>query len=109
MPTPTPLNETHVDAVARSLHRHHEARHKGIWPNIWDEYDNLDEKYRNEYRNRATEVIKAVQGTDTLDEATMYLAALWCPHGPAMVKYMPYAHERITETLSDVPTLKETK
>lgn len=105
----TKNNETHVDAVARSLHRHHEERHKGLWPNIWDEYDNLDEKYRNEYRDRAGELITAVQDTDTLDEAAMYLAALWCPYGPAMDKYMPYARKRITETLSDVPTLKETK
>lgn len=109
MPTPTPLNETHVDAVARSLHRHHESRHKGLWPNIWDKYDDLDEKYRNEYRDRAAEVITAVQGTDTIDEATLHLAALWCTYGPAMVKYMPYAQARITETLSDVPNLKENK
>lgn len=109
MPTPTQPNETHVDAVARSLHRHHEARHKGPWPNMWAEYDNLDEKYRNEYRNRAAEVITAVQGTESVEEAAVYLAKVWCPHGSALAKYMPYARERITETLSDVPTLKETK
>ena len=103
------MYETHVDDVALSLHRHHEERCKGPWPNMWPKYADLDSVRRNEYRDRAGEIITAVQGTDTLDEATMYLAALWCPHGPAMVKYMAYARDRITETLSDVPTLKETK
>lgn len=109
MPTPTPLNETYVDAVARSLHRHHEARRKGPWPNTWTKYDDLDAPGRNEYRDRAGEIITALHGTETVEEAADNLAKVWCPHGPAMAKYTPYAHARITETLSDVPTLKETK
>ena len=98
-----------VDAVAISLHRHHEARRKGPWPNMWTKYADLDEKYRNEYRTRAGEIITAVQGTATLDKAADALATLWCSHGPAKARYAAYALERINETLSDVPTLKETK
>ena len=104
MPTPTHPNEETVDAVARSLHRHHEERCKGTW-----KYDDLDETWRNEYRDRAGEIITALQGTETVEEATMYLAKKWCQHGPALAKMLVYAHARITETLSDVPTLKETK
>ena len=102
-------NEETVDAVAISLHRHIEARRKGPWPNMWTKYADLDEKYRNEYRARAAEVVMAVQGTATLDKAADALATLWCSHGPAKAKYVAYAIERINETLSDVPTLKETK
>lgn len=104
-----PIDEETVDAVAISLHRHHEARRKGSWPNMWARYADLDDKYRNEYRDRAEEIIRAIQGTATVDEAAMYLATLWRAHGPAMARYMAYARERINETLSDVPTLKETK
>lgn len=104
-----PIDEETVDAVAISLHRHHEARRKGPWPNMWTKYADLDEKSRNEYRARAGEIITAVQGTATLDKAANALATLWCSHGPAKAKYVAYARERITETLSDVPTLKETK
>lgn len=104
-----PIDEETVDAVAISLHRHVEARRKGPWPNMWTKYADLDEKYRNEYRGRAGEIITAVQGTDTVDKAAMYLATLWCSHGPAKAKYVAYAIDRINETLSDVPTLKETK
>lgn len=104
-----PIDEETVDAVARSLHRHHEARRKGPWPNMWTKYAALDEESRNEYRARAGEIITAVQGTATLDKAANALATLWCSHGPAKAKYVAYARERITETLSDVPTLKETK
>lgn len=104
-----PIDEETVDAVAISLHRHHEARSKGSWPNMWAKYADLDENCRNEYRARAGEIIVAVQGSATVDEAAMYLATLWCAHGPAKARYMAYARERINETLSDVPTLKETK
>ena len=105
----TDLNEETVDAVARSLHRHHDRRRLGPWPGRWRKYDDLDTSCRDEYRDRAREIITAVQGTDTTDEAAKALATLWGDHGPAMVKYIPYARERITETLSDVPTLKDTK
>lgn len=104
-----PIDEETVDAVAISLHRHYEARRKGPWPNMWTKYDDLDAPCRNEYRDRAGEIVTAIQGTDTLDKAAMYLATLWCPHGPARSRYAAYARERINETLSDVPTLKETK
>lgn len=104
-----PVDEETVDAVAISLHRHHEARSKGSWPNMWAKYADLDENCRNEYRARAGEIIVAVQGAATVDEAAMYLATLWCAHGPAKARYMAYARERVNETLSDVPTLKETK
>ena len=104
-----PIDEETVDAVAISLHRHIEARRKGPWPNMWTKYADLDDKSRNEYRDRAGEIITAVQGAATLDKAAMYLATLWCSHGPALYSYKAYARERITETLSDVPTLKETK
>lgn len=102
-------NEETVDAVAISLHRHHEARRKGPWPNMWTKYDALDETCCNEYRARAGEIITAVQGTATLDKAADALATVWCSHGPAKAWYAAYALERINETLSDVPTLKETK
>lgn len=105
----TKNNEETVDAVASSLHRHHEARAIGSWPNMWTKYDDLNSVSRDEYRDRAAELIEAVQGTDTLDEAANALAMVWCRHGPALAKYVAYAHERITETLSDVPHLKETK
>lgn len=104
-----PIDEETVDDVAISLHRHHEARRKGPWPNMWTKYADLDGKYRNEYRERAAEVVMALQGAETIEEATTYLAALWCSHGPALARYTVYARERINETLSDVPTLKETK
>lgn len=104
-----PIDEETVDAVAISLHRHYEYRRKGPWPNMWAKYDDLDAPCRNEYRDRAGEIIVAVQGSATVDEAAMYLATLWRAHGPAMARYMAYARERINETLSDVPTLKETK
>ena len=76
---------------------------------MWAKYADLDETCRNEYRDRAGEIITAVQGTATLDKAANALATLWCSHGPAKAKYVAYAIERINETLSDVPTLKETK
>lgn len=108
MPTHN-LNEETVDAVARSLHRHHDQRRLGPWPGKWCKYDDLDTVCREEFRYRAAEVIVAVQGTDTLDEAATALAMVWCSHGPALSTYVAYARERITETLSDVPHLKETK
>lgn len=103
------LEDNSVDAVAISLHRHREARRKGPWPNMWTKYADLDEESRNEYRARAGEIITAVQGTATLDKAVDALAALWRNPGPAKARYTAYARERLTETLSDVPTLKETK
>ena len=105
----TKNNDTYVDDVALSLHRHHEERCKGPWPNMWTKYADLDSVRRNEYRDRAGEIITALQGNETVEEATMYLAKKWCHHGPALAKMLVYAHERITETLSDVPHLKETK
>ena len=105
----TDLNEETVDAVARSLHRHHDRRRLGPWPGRWRKYDDLDTSCRDEYRDRAGEIITAVQGTETTDEAADTLARLYVHRGPALTKYTAYFHDRITETLSDVPTLKDTK
>lgn len=63
-----PVDEETVDAVSISLHRHHEARRKGSWPNMWAKYADLDENCRNEYRARAGEIIVAVQGAATVAE-----------------------------------------
>lgn len=100
-----------VTAVAKSLHAHHDRRARMRAGNMWNErkWADLDDVCREEFMDVAANIVMAVQGTETTNEAADTLARLYAHHGPALTKYAAYFHARITETLSDVPGLTSTK